>query len=345
MPTRKRNQVDDLFDTADAVPHASASARPKRRYRTARRMLLASMILAPVNVLGLVLMFSLVVGGVDATSQGTAQVAATQTGRTQAESSLQQWLEAEESVFAGATITSWDGTSDPEDVAATEQQAGYQLATHDFTIRTPDGISYRAAVRTAYSPSKGVKVLSAPTVAPLAPSAVGEWDPAEPMEGWETTGASTSASDAITSWAQALATSPSELKLVTRDEDSSHVYSTLTGVDVSSVSVVQSWSPVNDRGEMDSSTVVATVSVELTAFEADDGESDATTTVQYDVLVRGADTAAPYVTAWGPPGSGTGLSDYDNAVSRDGPVDETAPGSSQASDGGGETPEPTEEQE
>src|SRR5699024_1889245 len=118
---------------------------------------------------------------------------------------------------------------------------------------------------------KGVKVLSIPTVTPLAPSAVGDWDPTEPTEGWETTGASASTTDAISSWAQALATSPNELKLATRDEDPAHVYSTLTGVDVASVSIIKAVSPVSDSGEMDASTVVATVSVGLTKAGAEEG--------------------------------------------------------------------------
>ena len=65
MPTRKRNQVNDLFDTAEAVPDPSARSRGKRRYRTARRAVFASVILAPLNVIGLILMFSIVLNGVD----------------------------------------------------------------------------------------------------------------------------------------------------------------------------------------------------------------------------------------------------------------------------------------
>lgn len=340
MPTRRRHQVDDLFDTADAVPDPSARTRGKRLYRTARRAVFVSVILAPLNVLGLILMFSIVLNGVDATGPGTAQIEASQTGRTQAERSLEQWLANDESVFAGAEITSWDGTSNIEEVEATEQDIGYQLMTHDFTLRTADGVYYRAAVRTAYSPSKGVKALSTPTVTPLPPSAAADWQPTEPTEGWRTTTASASATDAISSWAQALATSPNELKLATRDEDPAHVYSTLTGVNIASVSIIQAVSPVSDDGEMDSSTVVATVSVELTDADAEDSTGEASTTVQYDVLVRGADTAAPYVTAWGPTGSGTGLSDYENAVSLDGDVDDPTTSRSGPSDGGGETPDP-----
>lgn len=340
MPTRKRSQVDDLFDTADAVPDLSARARGKRRYRAARRAVFASVILAPLNVLGLILMFSIVLNGVDATGPGTAQIEATQTGRTQAERSVEQWLANDESVFADAEITSWDGTSNVEDVEATEQDIGYLLMTHDFTLRTTDGVYYRAAVRTAYSPSKGVKVLSTPTVTPLPPSATAGWEPTEPTNGWGTTSASASATDAITSWAQSLATSPSELKLATRDEDPAHVYSTLAGVNVASVSIIHSSSPVSDSGEMDSSTVVASVSVQLTDADAEDGEGDASTTVQYDVLVRGADTAAPYVTAWGPTGSGTGLTDHENAVTLNGDVDDPTTSTAGPSDGGGESAEP-----
>lgn len=340
MPSRRRHQVNDLFDTAEAVPDPSARSRGKRRYRTARRAVFASMILAPLNVVGLILMFSIVLNGVDATGPGTAQIQATQTGRTQADRSLEQWLANDESVFADAEITSWDGTSNIEEVEATEQDIGYQLMTHDFTLRTADGVYYRAAVRTAYSPSKGVKVLSTPTVTPLAPSAAADWEPTEPADGWGATATSASATDAISSWAQALATSPNELKLATRDEDPVHVYSTLTGVNVASVSIVQSSSPVSDSGEMDSSTVAATVSVELTDADAEDSTGEVSTTMQYDVLVRGADTAAPYVTAWGATGSGTGLSDYENAVSLDGDVDDPTTSSAGPSDGGGETADP-----
>ncbi|MGP4915559.1 hypothetical protein ACTXJ9_07620 [Brachybacterium tyrofermentans] len=339
MPTRKRHQVDDLFDTAEALPDPSERARGMRRYRTARRAVFASVILAPLNVLGLILMFSIVLNGVDATGPGTAQIDATQTGRTQAERSLEQWLANDESVFAGAEITSWDGTSNIEDVEATEQDIGHQLMTHDFTLRTADGVYYRAAVRTAYSPSKGVKVLSTPTVTPLAPSAAADWEPTEPTDGWGTTTASASATDAISSWAQALATSPNELKLATRDEDPAHVYSTLTGVNVASVSIIESSSPVNGNGEMDTSTVVASVSVELTDATTEDGDGDSSTTVRYDVLVRGADTAAPYVTAWGPTGSGTGLTDHENAVTLNGDVDDPATSTTGPSDGGGEPAE------
>jgi len=345
MGTRRRHQITDLFDTADTVPDTTARSRGIRRYRTARRALFASMILAPLNVIGLILMFSVVLNGVPATGPASTQIAATETGRTEAEQALEQWLTTDESVFASAEITSWDGTSNHESVEATEQDIGYQLMTHDFTIRTTDGVYYRAAIRTASTPSKGVKVLSTPTVTPLPPSAVTDWEPVEPVDGWESTTATASTTDAIGSWAQALAGSANELKLATRDEDPGHVYSTLTGVDVASVSVIQAFSPAGKDGEMDASTVVATVSVELTNADKAAETGDESTTAQYDVLVRGADTAAPYVTAWGPTGTGTTLTDYENAVALNGDVDAPATETPGASDGGGETAQPSTEGE
>ena len=95
-------------------------------------------------------------------------------------------------------------------------------------------------------------MLSAPTVTTLPPSAVSDWDPTEPTDGWGSATASSSTTDAITSWAEALTTSPNALKLATRDEDPSHVYSTLTGLAVESVSIEQALSPVDDRGAKDS---------------------------------------------------------------------------------------------
>ena len=126
---------------------------------------------------------------------------------------------ARSSLFADAAITSWDGVSNIEQVEATDSEIGYQLTTHDFTIATTNGVYYRAAVRTAYAPSKGVKVISSPTITPLAPTAVSDWEPEEPTEGWRDTSASPAATDAIDSWATALTSSPQDLKLTTRDEN------------------------------------------------------------------------------------------------------------------------------
>ncbi|APX31749.1 hypothetical protein BH708_02350 [Brachybacterium sp. P6-10-X1] len=334
---RRRNQVDDMVDTAEVTPNAEAAGRAKRRYRLIRRALTLSPFMTAFCALVAFIVVGMLIQNMQAGSQAAGEVSASQTGRTQATSALQDWLDGEDSLLAGSRITSWDGVSNTEDVEATDGEIGYQLMTHDFTIATEEGTSYRAAVRTAYAPSKGVKVISSPTLTPLAPTAVSDWEPEEPAEGWREASASAAATDAIDSWATALMSSPQDLKLTTRDENASHVYATLTGVTASEVSVAEARSPESRQGEVDTSTLVATVSVQLVADDAA-GEQEKTTTVTYDVLVRGADTAAPYVTAWGPAGSGTSLTDHENAAALDGTVDDAPAGQISPSDGGGEAP-------
>lgn len=334
---RRRNQVDDMIDTAEVTPNPEAASRPKRRYRLIRRALALSPFMTVLSALVAFIAVGLLIQNPQAGSQATAEMSASQTGRTQATSALQDWLEGEGSLFADAAITSWDGVSNIEQVEATDSEIGYQLTTHDFTIATTNGVYYRAAVRTAYAPSKGVKVISSPTITPLAPTAVSDWEPEEPTEGWRDTSASPAATDAIDSWATALTSSPQDLKLTTRDENASHVYATLTGATASEVSVSDARSPQTRQGEADSSTLVATVKVQLVPDDTEDGQ-EATTTVTYDVLVRGADTAAPYVTAWGPVGSGTSLADHENAAALDGTVDDAPTKTVGPSDGGGEAP-------
>lgn len=345
----RRNQVDDMVDTAEVVPNSDATARTKRRYRLVRRALTLSPFMTAFCALVAFIAVGMLIQNTQAGTGAADGVSASHTGRIQAESSLQEWLDGDDSVLADSTIASWDGVSDTAEVEATDSEVGYRLATHDFTIRTPDETYYRAAVRTAYTPSKGVKVIQSPTITPIAPAAVADWDPVEPTEGWREASASAAATDAIDSWATALTSSPGDLKLATRDEDGSHVYATLTGVTASETSVSGSLSPEPKQGEVDTSTLVATVSVELVPEDTEDDEDNEDngddaeaeqqeTTVTYDVLVRGADTAAPYVTAWGPAGSGTSLADHENAASLDGTVDDGPTGQLQPSDGGGDAP-------
>src|SRR5690625_588914 len=333
----RRNQVDDMIDTAEVTPNPEAAERPKRRYRLIRRALTLSPFMTSFCALVALIAVGVLIQNMQTGAGPTGETSASQAGRIQSPTALQCWMDGEGWIFVGAVITSWDGISNREEVEATDSEIGYQLMTHDFTIATADGVYYRAAVRTAYAPSKGVKVISSPSIAPLAPTAVSEWEPEEPTEGWREVSASASATDAIDSWATALTSSPQDLKLTTRDENAAHVYATLTGVRVSEISVSEARSPQSRQGEVDTSTLVATVSVQLVPEDAED-EQEATTTVTYDVLVHGADTAAPYVTAWGPVGTGTTLTDHENAAALDGTVDDAPAGTVSPSDGGGESP-------
>lgn len=267
------------------------------------------------------------------------EVQATEIGRTQAESELQSWLDRPGSAFNGAVIVSWDGVSDRREVAATDEEGAFTELTHNFTIRTKDGQYLRADVRIAYAPDRGAKVISAPTITPMRASAVDSWAPEASYSGWTDTAVTDSLTSAVTSWAGALTSDPNELKLQIRDGDALRTYTTISGVKVRSVNIDSAITPADDQGvKTDPGTVVATVSIGVQPEGSEDSDSN-TTTIQYDVLVRGADTGAPYITAWGPVGSGTTLKDYQNGIvlTQDDEQDQPANSpSTGASDGGGD---------
>lgn len=340
---RRRDPIDAMYEDADEIPQVSFEEQRRTGKKSLRRLRRLLLINIPLNlVLGLGL---LLVGAAWANQAITPpappqEIKVTEVGRTQAESSLQQWLEQEGSAFSGATIASWDGVSNRTAVPKSDDEPGFEALTHNFTIRTKSGDYMRASVRIAYSPQHGAKVISTPTVTALAASATNDWDPDSTVPGWTTASATQPVSDAISAWGQAMTGTPQDLKLAVRDETSGHVYSTLSGVSYVSVNPASALTPADKNGaRTDPSTVVVTVTLNVKASDAA-SDDDRVTPVQYDVLVRGADTAAPYVTAWGGVGSGPTLKDHSNSVSLTGQVDGSAP--SGASDGGGADPSPAQ---
>src|SRR5699024_6050991 len=121
---RRRNQVDDMLDTAEVVPNADAAERPKRRYRWARRMLSLSPLMTVFCALVAVVAVGTLVQGTQAGTGPAEGQSASQAGRVQAESALRDWLDGDDSVFADSTVVSWDGASNTEDVEATDDEAG-----------------------------------------------------------------------------------------------------------------------------------------------------------------------------------------------------------------------------
>src|SRR5699024_2979691 len=104
-----RNQVDDMLDTAEVVPNTDAATGSKRRYRLVRRALTLSPFMTAFCALVAFVAVGMLIQNVQAGTNATGEVSASQTGRTEAESSLQSWLDSDDSVFADSTIASWDG--------------------------------------------------------------------------------------------------------------------------------------------------------------------------------------------------------------------------------------------
>lgn len=343
----KKNEkpIDDGFtrftEDAEDIPVDNFEEQRKKGRKSFRytRILL---LISPWALIGsLLLNFVLVAALVNTALSPEEEVAqqevqVTEVGRTQAESELQSWLDTEGSAFTGASIASWDGVSDRREVAATEEESAFTELTHNFTIRTNSGEYLRADVRIAYAPDRGAKVISSPSLTPMRASSVNNWEPEAAYSGWTEATASDNVNSAVTSWATALTSDPGELKLQIRDGDDQRVYTTISGVQVKSTHVEQAWTPADSDGASDPDTIAATVSVEVQAEGADESDSE-TTTIQYDVLIRGANSGAPYVTAWGAVGSVPSLTDYQNgvALSSEDEQDQTNTTGPAASDGGG----------
>lgn len=334
-----KDPVASIFEEAEETPvglTAKAYEGTRKRYVWMRRLLIWSPPFTLISCLSAVMVGAIYINGFPEVPEEFSEVRVTEVGRTQAEESLQIWLDQNGAAFGKAVIASWDGVEDRVEAVDSEDGIAFTEFTHLFTIRAEDGTYYRAGVRTAYSDGHGSKVIGTPTITPLKPSSVGDWDPKRTVEDWASANPSDSVTAAVQSWAEAMTASPQELKIATRDEDDSHVYSTLTGVSVESITVNGGQSPARNGSVNDPTTMVVTVTVNLKRADAEDGAE--ATPVSYDVLVRGADTAAPYVTAWGTPGTGTMLSDHENATSLSGEVD--GPVSPAPSDGGGEQNSP-----
>lgn len=347
------HRAAEFLEDLEEVPVADFEEQRRqglKGFRYTRRILL---VIPWALALSLVLNFFLAAAVVNAylspeEEVAQAEVQVTEIGRTQAESELQSWLDSSGSTFNGAVIASWDGVSDRREVAATDKAGAFTELTHNFTIRTKDGQYLRADIRIAYAGDRGAKVISDPTITPMRASAVDSWAPEASYSGWTDTAATDNLNSAVTSWFGALASDPNDLKLQVRDGDALRTYTTISGVKVNSVNIESVITPADDQGVgTDPGTVVATVSVGVHPEGAEDSDSN-TTTIQYDVLVRGADTGAPYVTAWGPVGSGTTLKDYQNGIvlTSDDEQDQSFSNpSTGASDGGGDQTEAPADEE
>lgn len=350
--TRSRSEqqqydfLKDLEEVQRGMNPDFISSKEKRKRRMSRAILISA-VMSPILALTSVVGIAYAINGIDVRAVGTQEVRATEVGRIQAQESLQAWIEAGDATFKGSTIVSWDGITGRQNVAATDNDPAFQLLTHQFTIQTKSGVYYGVSVPVAYSSSRGTKVLGTPSLTPTAPTATTGWEPKIPTGQWKAAGLSQPATDAVNGWASALLGQPQQLKLATRDGTAAHVYSTIAGSELVSATVVSSYAKANSQNQLDSSTIVATVDIAVRPAGAPDEQRE-TTTIRYDVLIRGADTAAPYVTAWGAYGSGFTLSDYENATSLTGDVDDptqtTAPEAGDPSDDPSATEDPAAEQ-
>lgn len=241
-------------------------------------------------------------------------------GKSAAFAAVQQWLGADPSPLPGGAIVSWNGYTiekppapKPDD---NTKPLTYRFETHSFTVARGDQL-FAVAVQVAVDGSASAMATSTPTLTPIVNADVNgqiaSWfglDSVSPPE---------AVADAVTAWANAFTSGdPDELRRAVQDKNPDHTFVPLTGVtSVASTSITAAADvPTGDENVKPTQMIIR---VELSVWwngeePADDAQSKKPAPITYDLLIEDADTASPYVVAWGPVGSGPTLKAHGNAV-------------------------------
>jgi hypothetical protein len=319
---RSRTSVFDtqvVEDARQSVPQPRLS----RWAKTFRLYVWCAIFLFPLSLLAIVLV---VVKSPSAAKSGSADAAATATsspGRTAATRELLAWLRATPAPLPGGTLLSWD-KADTLPAHPTAHGIGavdvtYRTEIDYFTLMDGKGATFTAAVQVALDPRGGGAVaLGGPSLAATVPPAGDSWTGGGPWPGL-TTGSTASPAvlAAITGWANAYTSgSADSLRLAVGDTNSGHSYLPLSGATGVTVTPTALASP-GPAGAMIAQVTLAITWAGQHASQAAQPNSTTPMTTM-DLLIERADTAAPVITAWGPPGSGPTLRDYQNALTATG---------------------------
>lgn len=322
-------QLQEETDEPLELPRAGvASTRVlRRRQQWYRAVIVSALCLFPV--VGLALFVTSANLRDMLTTQEQDTVAPTEEGRTAAVMAVEDWLRADPPPIPGGSVVAWESAEalSPHDTDAVTRRVGdlgeARLIAHRVVVRSDVGV-LAALVLVASSPDGNQTVVGQMGLEPVAPTlqnlaATDAWTGLEPVE------PSDSAQAAIAAWVDAFTSGdPDRLRLVVGDPTGGHHYLPMQGVaeathDVHGAAVP---SAGTEEGQL---LVQVDVALEWDAQDEDE-DSAAEARVSYDVLVADPDSAAPRVVAWGAPGSGTGLTPYQNAVEHEPPdtTDEAA---------------------
>jgi len=318
---------DDLVPRV-GLPDADKMAR---RQKWMRRYVKSSVYLLPIT---LVLTMLVTLANVHplTTSSASNGSASSSPGRTVATLALEQWLAETPSTLPHASILSWDGAHDiaPSPVqASTGQSAPVTWTAELDTFTLVVGSSskptlYSAVLEVALKPGGGAVALGGPSLSVVTPTnTTSGWDTGGPWSGITSTATVTSAvQSAIDGWTAAFTSgSGSQLRLAVGDTRSSVHYVAMSGIASATDTVVAAATRVAPNlAPTATSTNPSAEIVEVTLNLLWRGEkvpsfgSSTGPQTTMDLLLERANTAAPVVVAWGPPGSGPSLVPYQNAV-------------------------------
>jgi hypothetical protein len=255
----------------------------------------------------------------------------TSPGRAAATERILDWLAGPDPGLPGGRMLLWSGarTAAPPTTGTANGGGDAALAVEvdTFVVVDGNGNQFTAEVQVALDENGAATVLSGPSLTPLPVLDLAAAHNAGPWPGRPTGQPTAPVMAAVRAWAAAYTSSDqAALRLTVGDPDPARGYLPLTGVAAAETTV----GPV---AVLDRATQVVRVDLAITwaatgsteqasaAATPPAGTTAAAPKITFDVLITGADTAAPRVVAWGGPGSGPGLTPFQNAV----PTNSAAP--------------------
>jgi len=307
-------KTDSWWSDVEAAPKDEVASlkRVARRYKAARWVLVGVLVWAPLATLAAATTLAQ-----NQSLKNGDPVELVEPGRAEATVAVTTWLVGDRTPLPGGVVVSYDGAQlvpwVDGDAGNDGKLPGYDLWVHTFTVAASDLTSmFTSEVTVAVSDVLGVVVVSAPSLIPVAATST-ELRVEDGWPGFDPVSPSQSVRDALTGWVKAYTSGdPTALRLAVGDGDPDHGYVPLAGVVDAVVDVRFAGVPAGDRTK---SMMVVAVTLTVSRDGALTGVGHTKGGVfDVDVLVVGADTAAPRVVAWGGPGTGGLLVPYQNAV-------------------------------
>ena len=305
-------------------PEAPSIAKQARKQRNLR-ILVRAMVFVVTPIIGLGLVVTLF-GSQASSTEGasvTSQEVNDSVGKATATVGLTGWLASTPAPLPNGSLVSWDGFTVreapplPPNAPSGQQPPSYVEEVHTFTVT--DGESIFDAVVLVHADEKaGAKMVGSPTLMPRPTLTEASWAGEVPWFGFISAPNDAEIEPAVTAWADAFASgSPKSLKQSTGDPSKANSYVPLTGAESATVEIVATGIQEPENEDAPAPTwMIARVNLTVTWSAAEKLEpGQQLSTITYDLLIDGIDTATPRVVSWGGSGTGPLLQPYSVALS------------------------------
>ena len=186
-------------------------------------------------------------------------------------------------------------------------RGSFTLELHNFTVIDGNNMLYTVSVQVADDEATGPQVVGEPSLIPDALSSA-NFQMDETWPGYQRANLPPNVDTAVDSWAKAFTSGrPDDLRQAVGDPNADHTYTPL-------YRVTEYESTIGDSATISKSQAILRLDISLRWEGQSISEESKESTISYDLLISGVDSASPRVTSWGAPGTGPDLEDYSVAL-------------------------------